>query len=58
MFADRANVADEEMRQSGIKMIAVVEDEKMPITFEIDGYVFFTHRGIKDLSYHITIQGE
>lgn len=55
-FADRAGVADEVMRASGIDVI-MVADGKMPLTFEIDGYVFFTHRGIDDLSYDVTING-
>lgn len=55
-FADRANVADDVMKASGIGHIVVTEDgENMPLTFEIDGFVFFTHRGMKDLSYYATI---
>jgi hypothetical protein len=54
-FADRANVADDVMKASGIGHIVVTDEERMPITFEIDGYVFFTHRGMEDLSYYVTI---
>lgn len=57
-FADRAGVADEVMRASGIDVVVVADGEETPLTFEIDGYVFFTHRGLQDLPYHVTIQGD
>ncbi|MET0980253.1 MAG: hypothetical protein ABWX90_03295 [Candidatus Saccharimonadales bacterium] len=58
-FADRAAVGDDVMKQSDIQHIVVTEDGSgTPLTFEIDGYVFFTHRGMKDLPFYVTVKGE
>ena len=57
VFVDRAAVSyDVIMKEAGIKNQHLVEGEKVP--FELDlwgGYVFFTHRGMKDLPYDVTI---
>lgn len=58
-FIDRAGIADDVMKESGIKTFCLPAGDKLPfeIKFELEGYVFFTHRGMNDLPFDSTING-
>jgi hypothetical protein len=56
LFADRAGLDTSDF--DGIPVLAVDEEaKKVSWDFDIEGYVFFAHQGMKDLPYDCTIEG-
>jgi hypothetical protein len=60
VFVDRAAVSGHQFKEFESVNINVLEcatDDDLPFESQLDGYVFFTHHGMKDLPYDVSVQG-
>lgn len=60
IFVDRAAISRHQFKEFegvNINVLECATNDDLPIESQLSGYVFFTHRGMEDLPFDVSVQG-